>query len=412
MPTGTGIGLAAMGLLLIAMLVTIVGASNADGVFPTGQATPAKLRRRRLAGMGVGLVVVTLVLTGWRTWWNHTSDVYRTEQLYQKPTLTTTITGSATSPELAIRLDTAGFSTPNSPTRRQLNFLIPDHGKLMHTFLVRVPGLDAFAHLHPIRHDSLQFNSQLPGLPAGRYLLFSDVVYRSGFSETLTDTVDIKTPVATAKAATDPDDSWLVTNAISTKPAKPAMARLDNTMIVCGKPGDRVPLADGSSMLWMDKPGAVLETGKPYVLKFALADANGTATPIEPYLGMSGHGVILHNDGSVYIHLHPVGTYSMAAEGSLVKRIADTARFAPSIKADVFRDSIDQYVAYLKTLPEVERNKVLAAAMPSHEMKINNMVSFPYSFPKAGRYRIWVQVKRQGKVLTGVFDTDVEEPLM
>ncbi len=412
MPTGTGVGLAAMGLLLIVMLVTIVGASNADGVFTVGQVTPAKLRRRRLAGMGIGLVVVTLVLTGWRTWWNHTSEVYRTEQLYQKPTLTTTITGSATSPALAIRLDTAGFSTPNSPTRRQLNFLIPDHGKLMHTFLVRVPGLDAFAHLHPIRQDSLQFNSQLPSLPAGKYLLFSDVVYQSGFSETLTDTVDIKTPVTTAKAGTDPDDSWLVTNAISTKPAKPVMARLDNTMIVCGKPGDRVPLADGSSMLWMDKPGAVLETGKPYVLKFALADANGTATPIEPYLGMSGHGVILHNDGSVYIHLHPVGTYSMAAEGSLVKRIADTARYAPSIKADVFRDSIDRYVAYLKTLPEAEKNKVLAAAMPSHEMKINNMVSFPYSFPRAGRYRIWVQVKRQGKVLTGVFDTDVEEPLM
>jgi hypothetical protein len=156
----------------------------------------------------------------------------------------------------------------------------------------------------------------------------------------------------------------------------------------------------------------VLQAGKPYVLKFALADANGTAAPIEPYLGMSGHGVILHNDGSVYIHLHPVGTYSMAAEGSLMKRIADTARYAPYVDPKLFRDSIDRYVAHLKTLPEAEKNKVLAAAMPSHEMPVNNMVSFPYSFPKAGRYRIWVQVKRQGKVLTGVFDTDVEEPLM
>jgi hypothetical protein len=34
-------------------------------------------------------------------------------------------------------------------------------------------------------------------------------------------------------------------------------------------------------------------------------------------------------------------------------------------------------------------------------------VSFPYAFPKPGAYRIWVQTKSEGRILTGVFDTTV-----
>ena len=34
-------------------------------------------------------------------------------------------------------------------------------------------------------------------------------------------------------------------------------------------------------------------------------------------------------------------------------------------------------------------------------------VSFPYAFPKSGPYRIWVQTKTEGRILTGVFDTTV-----
>lgn len=435
MPPATGWGLAAMGLLLVVMLVTIIGASNADGIVMPGQEAPKTLRRRRLAGMGVGLVVVSLILTGWRSWWNSTATEYRDVQLYRPAPISTSVKDINGQRQLTIRFDTAGFGKKEQ-LRRLYSFILPDHGKLMHAFLVSMPGLNAFAHLHPVRRDTLHFEATLPPLPGGKYLLFSDVVYRSGFAETLTDTLELPSlettvrrpgaEVAVWAKPTDRDDSWLVTESVATSGLKAGAARvphLDSDMVVCGKPGASMTLQDGSTMIWMDSPsvdspsvdspGQTLDVGKVYNLKFAVADAQGKAAALEPYLGMPGHAAILRSDGSVYIHLHPIGTYSMAAETSLSGRIADTSRTFRYPDAARFSDSIDTYVARLKALPEAEKNALLAAGMPdmSHTMKTNNMVEFPYAFPRAGHYRIWVQVQRNGQVLTGVFDTEVKEPL-
>jgi hypothetical protein len=406
--------------------------------------------------MGVGAVVLALMLTGWRFWWNSSAEQYRTEQLYRPLRIEASVgqtlgTTASAQQQLIIQIDTTGFggtsvsgrrrrSTPQQ--RRRLSFVIPDHGKLMHTFLVRMPGLDAFAHLHPNRRDTLTYEAALPPLPAGKYLLFSDIVFRSGYAETMTDTVVIAgnskqayAPLdrrATGTSERDRDDSWLVTNPMGFNSGSENVPHLDNDMVICGKPGASMKLADGSSMLWMDKPsvdspGQVLESGKVYNLKFAVADSLGKAAALEPYLGMGGHAVILRSDGSVYIHLHPVGTYSMAAEGSFVERLADTARTFQYPDANQFRDSIDSYVTRLRTLPEAEKNRLLMAGMSGrsrlpagavdspemdHKMPANNMVQFPYAFPRAGHYRIWVQVKRNGRVLTGVFDTQVNDPLL
>jgi hypothetical protein len=54
---------------------------------------------------------------------------------------------------------------------------------------------------------------------------------------------------------------------------------------------------------------------------------------------------------------------------------------------------------------------MLAEGMPAGMQMaegVSNTVSFPYGFPTAGQYRIFVQMKHGETVETGVFDATVE----
>jgi hypothetical protein len=96
-------------------------------------------------------------------------------------------------------------------------------------------------------------------------------------------------------------------------------------------------------------------------------------------MGMMSHAVIVRDnrrdDGQVFVHLHPMGTVSMAAQQAFAK------------------------------LEAKEEGKAVPVTMPA--MSAGDTVSFPYEFPRPGRYRLWVQVKTGGKVQTGVFDAEV-----
>ena len=101
-------------------------------------------------------------------------------------------------------------------------------------------------------------------------------------------------------------------------------------------------------------------------------------------MGMAGHVMLTRDDGSVFVHLHPLGTISWAAQQAFLVR-------GP---ADTVRGSVGRRLTQAgHTMP------VMTLA--------SDVVSFPYAFPTAGRYRLWVQVKRSGRTLTGVFDAEV-----
>jgi hypothetical protein len=69
------------------------------------------------------------------------------------------------------------------------------------------------------------------------------------------------------------------------------------------------------------------------------------------------------------------------------------------------------------TDPDAEMGSMVMGGTDSNSMPgmetggagtpIAPVVEFPYGFPSAGRYRVFIQMKHSGVVETGVFDIDV-----
>ncbi|MCF0058943.1 hypothetical protein [Dyadobacter sp. CY356] len=413
MPKGLGFGLSLLGILLFLLMITAIGASVSDGLLHPGEVLSSKQKRKRWLNMGIATVVCALILYGGSSWWNSWAARYH-KNVYKPLKGSSRVISEESQRIFQLKIDTTNWQ--ENKRGAMLSTLIPDHGKLMHVFLVRTPGLDAFAHIHPERKDSATFEAYLPNLPAGKYLMYADVVQYSGFAETIVDTLEI--PGHPAKVAetkkTAEEDTYVVTDAINA----PGQIPLDENVVICGKPGTKTVFKDSSYAIWEGKPDKALEAGKPYLLNFEIFNPDGTPTFPEPYLGMMGHVAVLRSDGSVYIHLHPSGTFAMAAEQTLKNRLKDTTKIMQKPSPAIFRDSVDRYLLRLKAMPTAEREEVLMTEMGMYKqnesgamnaMDHSNRISFPYAFPKSGRYRIFLQVKRNGQVLTGAFDVRVVE---
>ncbi|TDH25154.1 hypothetical protein EXU57_13675 [Segetibacter sp. 3557_3] len=407
MPAATGWTLAGLGLLLFVLMVTIIGASVSDALAKSGEQINARRRRIRVVGFIVSALLTSLVVYGGNAWWQSWARNYQ-RYMFKPTQAKSTVVQQDGIAELRFGLDTT------SQRKTSFSFVVPDHGKMMHMFIMRIPAMDAFAHLHPERTDSANYRTILPALPPGKYLAFADLVFQSGFTETVKDTFEITSQLTDTIHQLDRDDAYafaLPADVVD----NPQLTNQEST-IICGKPGTGARLKDGSVMVWEDMTTAPLQSGKLYTMKFSVTAADGKPAKLDPYLGMSGHAAVVRNDGNVYVHLHPVGTFSMAAEQNLSKRIAEPKGVYEYPNAKAFRDSIDRYVRYLSTLSDTARDRMLMSGMDMPAgttengmgtMQHDNVVSFPYAFPAAGQYRVWVQVKINGRVLTGAFDKTV-----
>lgn len=365
-----GAVLALLGAFLFFLLLTIVQAAVGESVLPPG-ATPVIKERRRAALITAFTAVLLLVLIwGGRKWWEAEDANFRNNRLYHPAFMKAE--ARAEGGQRILRLTRQDM--------RNAYPIVPDHGKVMHLFLVREPGLDAFAHLHPVKLSKEVFEVPLPQLPAGKYRAYADVTYESGYADTLTAEVELPDPTTNTNAvegrlAPDPDDSWQVGPAFKA-----------GTVAAGGE--ETTALTHGYTMTWRGS----LRSRTKSDLRFVVRDAAGEPARLEPYMGMLAHAAVRRVDGAVFAHIHPAGTISMASQQLFALRAEGKAPVNISQQAD-------EPVCKLPSVAESE-----AVWLKRSAGAAENDVSFPYEFPQPGLYRIWVQVRINGQVLTGAFD--------
>ena len=318
--------LAVLMLVLCAGVVAIAATVAREAGLEPG-ATPDSRRRwrGRIAGAIATVVVVAGLFFG-NVWWGAEASSY-SRNVYKPLQAAPTVTGDG-----RLRLE---LTDPGWLRTRRLDDFVPDHGHLMHLFVV-TSDLSRLWHLHPQEIDTGTFEQILPDIPRGRYHLFGDLVHRTGVSETVTSVFE--TPGIQGTPLHGDDSRWAA--------ADPHAARI----------------------VWV-RDEQPLVAKRLTMFTFRLDDESGRpARDLELYMGMPGHAVFVRRDRGVFAHVHPSGSAPMAA-------------------LEIAAQGSSPHAVHEAVLPPT--------------------VSFPYGFPEPGDYRIFVQMKRGGKVVTAAFDVEV-----
>ncbi len=417
MPRATTGVLLVLGSLLVIGVFTIVGAATREATLPIGNAPDSSRKKSARIAVGVSAAVVALALFGGSKWWQSSESNYK-RGLYKPFTVTTTVRR-----ENAARILKFVVTDPQW-NRGRTTPITPDHGKLMHLFLIRASDAGAIAHLHPLRTEYNTFETVIPGLPAGKYFLFADVLHESGFQRTLVDTVDVPAVLAADAGDATAADATAANaiaahanaahanavnanvvnanaananaanaNAAGTKTLLSANAKFvdadDAWRVVAGSAlGSASAIEGGTLTLVIDGP---LVANRDRSLQVTVKNADGSAATLEPYMGMGGHLMVMREDGRVFLHLHPGGTASTAAQAVLARRErGDTsASFSDTTKNDSVMD--------------------MSAMSNDMTQFKSGTLSFPFAFPTDGKYRVFVQVKRNGVVQTAAFALTVTQ---
>jgi len=349
MDTSLGWVLAFLMLLIVAGAVSIAGAAARESTLLEGESPDATRQRyARMVMVSTTLAIIAILALG-NWWWGAEANNYRAH-IYRPPALRADLEKGL----LHLRLSETKWAL-----RAKLNDFLPDHDHLMHLFIVRMPQMERMWHLHPEFAGSGEFTQALPPMPAGSYKLFADVVHASGFPET--PIADFTLPVAVEGKPVTGDD------AEGSAPPLSAFAP-ERTIF---------PLRNGHRMVRLNASGPLFAKHMQHLAFEVQDNAGHPVADLEPYMGMAGHAEFLLADASVFAHVHPSGTVPMAS-------LALTAESKSAASGQQFMHHMQ------------------GASLPAQ-------LAFPFGFPKAGRYRMFIQIQRAGLPETASFDFNVQD---
>jgi hypothetical protein len=229
------------------------------------------------------------------------------------------------------------------PGGHTLDDIALDHGHRLHLFLIRQPDMDIVLHLHPAlmtsSNDAADFTQVMPSMAPGEFALYADIAHSDGVAETATAQAGL--PMETGHALVGDDSVGIVSHSVGAG---------------CGSTAS---LPDGYSMTLDCTAPLHAKTG--LLLRVTLLDTAGhVPADMANYMVMGGHAAIVAGDGSVFAHIHPMGTV------------------------------------------------MVADAMAGMEMPVSNVAEFPYGFPRVGAYRVFVQMRHGIVVETAAFSVAVQ----
>ncbi|HET8891426.1 MAG TPA: hypothetical protein VFQ41_21160 [Candidatus Angelobacter sp.] len=366
LPMGRWLG-ALLGFFFVFLTLSVVlitGAVVRESTVPPGEAPQGPNRRRSRIVMALAMVVVLIIVYRQRTTWSVEAATYeRNVDLLKPPRAETTLLDGnrlMVRPAGPLMVPLVGQSQSASAVK--MDELIPDHGHVMHLFLIRLPGMEKMWHLHPDLVDGSAFVQRLPAMPAGQYQVFADIVDKSGFPWTLVGKADL--PQINGASTIGDDSAWVGAR---------LPAPISETTVA--------DLPDGARVVW-ERDADTLKANVPTSFKFRVEEKDGSpARGLEPYMGMAAHAQVVCSDLSVFAHIHPAGSISMASLDMAQARLMGQDSTGGS--------------------GMVMGNAHSSASLPPK-------FSFPYGFPHAGDYRVFVQIKRSGQVQTAVFDAHVQ----